>query len=118
MAVVVDEYGVVQGIVTQTNLLEAMAGDIPEENERDTFDEREDGSLLVDGATPFLDVMKCLELPSATATGAFQTLAGFCLHHLGGLPVAGVGFELEGWHFEVVDIDGMRIDKVIALRLG
>lgn len=118
VAVVVDEYGVVQGIVTQTNLLEAMAGDIPEENDADTMVARDDGSLLADGGTPIAEVMKRLDLPAATATGAFQTLAGFCLHHLGGLPTAGVAFEREGWRFEVADLDGMRIDKVIVSRPG
>ena len=117
MAVVVDEYGIVQGIVTQTNLLEAMAGDIPEEDEAAVMVERDDGSLLVDGATSFLDVAKRLGLPATATTGTFQTLAGFCLHHLGGLPAAGAAFEVEGWRFEVVDVDAMRIDKVIASRI-
>lgn len=59
--------------------------------------------------------MKRLDLPGTTATDGFQTLAGFCLHHCRGLPAVGTTFELEGWRFEVVDLDGMRIDKVIAL---
>ncbi|WP_375383055.1 hemolysin family protein [uncultured Sphingomonas sp.] len=117
MAVVVDEYGIVQGIVTQTNLLEAMAGDIPEEDETAVMVERDDGSLLIDGVTPFVDVAKRLHLPAMTAAGTFQTLAGFCLHHLGGLPAAGAAFDVEGWRFEVVDIDAMRIDKVIVSQV-
>ncbi len=117
MAVVVDEYGIVQGIVTQTNLLEAMAGDIPEEDETAVMVERDDGSLLIDGVTPFVDVAKRLNLPATTAAGTFQTLAGFCLRHLGGLPAAGAAFDVEGWRFEVVDIDAMRIDKVIASQI-
>ena len=116
MGVVVDEYGVVQGVVTQTNLLEAMAGDIPQEDDDDPVVERDDGSYLVDGAAPFVEVKQRLALPIGAVTGEFQTVAGFCLHHLGGLPAPGDAFDLEGWRFEIVDVDAMRIDKVLATR--
>ena len=118
LAVVIDEYGVVQGVVTQTDLLEAMAGDIPEEGERDRISEQPDGSLEMDGATPFATVLRRLELPTETQDGAFHTLGGFCLHKLGELPEAGATFDAGDWRFSVANLDGMRIEKVIAYRAG
>ncbi len=116
MAVVIDEHAVVQGIVTQTDLLEAMAGDIPEEDETQSIVERADGSLHIEGTTPVLAVMQRLGLSKASFTGEYHTLAGFCLHRLGDVPVTGVRFAWEGWRFEVMGMDGLRIDKVSAVR--
>ena len=117
LAVVVDEYGGLEGIVTQADLLEALAGDLPEiEGEKPDVQEREDGSLLIDGMAPAADTFNRLSLPAPTNGGRFHTIAGFALSQLGRLPVAGEKFTYEGWIFEIVDMDGRRIDKLLARR--
>ena len=116
MAIVVDEHGAVQGIVTQTDLLEAVAGDIPAEDEDPAFVQQDGGALLVDAATPIAAVLPRLDLPPTLATGAHYTLAGFCLERLGRVPAQGDTFSVEGWRFEVVGMDGLRVDKVLVTR--
>jgi CBS domain containing-hemolysin-like protein len=115
LATILDEYGELQGIVTQTDLLEALAGDIPAvEGEEPEVVERDDGSLLIDGMMQAQDAFDRLELKAPPAEG-FRTIAGFMLQKLGHLPEIGEHFNYEGWRFEVVDLDGRRIDKVLAI---
>jgi putative hemolysin len=115
LATVLDEYGVLQGIVTQTDLLEAIAGELPEvEGEEPSVIEREDGSLLIDGMMPAQDAFDRLGFRERPE-GDFHTFAGFALLALGHLPQVGEHFDYEGWRFEIVDMDGRRIDKVIAV---
>ena len=117
VATVVDEYGTLEGIVTQTDLLEALAGDLPEvEGEEADVIEREDGSLLIDGMMPLQDAFERLGLRTQPVNGDFHTIAGFALLQLGHLPEVGEHFDYEGWHFEIVDMDGRRIDKLLAKR--
>lgn len=116
MAVVVDEYGSLEGIVTQTDLLEAIAGDIPEVGEEPDVVERPDGSMLIDGMMPAREAFERLDLSEDPASDDFNTLAGYVVFQLGRIPTAGDAFEAGGWHFEVVDMDGRRIDKVLASR--
>ncbi|MCJ2062188.1 hemolysin family protein [Methylobacterium sp. J-088] len=118
MAVVVDEYGSLEGIVTQTDLLEAIAGDIPEAGEEPDVVERPDGSLLIDGMMSAREAFERLGLSQDPASDDFNTLAGYIIFQLGRIPTAGDAFEADGWHFEVVDMDGRRIDKVLAIRTG
>ena len=120
LAVVVDEYGGVEGVVTRSDLLAAFAGDMPgHENEMPDIVERADGSLLIDGMAGARTIFARLDLkPLAAADARFQTIAGFVLAELGHLPVAGEHFTYEGWRFEVVDMDGQRIDKLLATRLS
>jgi CBS domain containing-hemolysin-like protein len=114
LATILDEYGVLQGIVTQTDLLEAIAGELPEvEGEEPSIIERADGSLLIDGMMSALDVFDRLSF-RARPEGDYHTVAGFALAQLGHLPAVGESFDYEGWRFEVVDLDGRRIDKVLA----
>ncbi|AWN46218.1 hemolysin [Methylobacterium terrae] len=118
MAIVVDEYGSLEGIVTQTDLLEAIAGDIPEtDDEEPMVVERQDGSLLIDGMMPAVDAFERLGFTERPDSDDFSTLAGFVIYQLGRIPTAGDGFERSGWRFEVVDMDGRRIDKVLAERV-
>lgn len=117
LAVVVDEYGGLEGIVTQADLLEALAGDLPEiEGESPDVQERDDGSLLIDGMAPAADMLNRLAIPAPTSSGRFHTIAGFALNQLGHLPVAGEKFAYGGWSFEIIDMDGRRIDKLLARR--
>ncbi|MEA1834860.1 hemolysin family protein [Methylobacterium durans] len=114
MAIVVDEYGSLEGIVTATDLLEAIAGEIPEPGDEPAVVERKDGSLLIDGMMPAEDAFKRLDLLGEPETGDFHTLAGFVISQLGHIPAVGDSVEVQGWRFEVVDMDGRRIDKVLA----
>ena len=115
---IVDEYGVLQGIVTQTDLLEAIAGDLPDvEDEEPDVIEREDGSLLIDGMMSSQAALDRLGVRMRSADRDFRTVAGFALFQLGHLPEVGEHFHYQGWRFEIVDMDGRRIDKLLATEL-
>lgn len=113
-AVAVDEYGTTQGIVTPTDVLEAIAGALPEQGEavEPTFVVRDDGSWLVDGMMPFDEFEDRTGIRDMEGDGSFHTMAGFVLHELGRLPTTGERFEYRGFRFEVLDLDGRRIDKI------
>ncbi|PSB09576.1 hypothetical protein C7B76_25130 [filamentous cyanobacterium CCP2] len=119
MALVVDEYDVVQGLVTLNDILEAIVGDIPsaeEQNEPQVL-RREDGSWLLDGMLPvedFRQVLNINELPEITRGQHYQTLGGFVIAYLGRIPTSADHFEWNGLRFEVVDMDGNRVDKVLV----
>jgi CBS domain containing-hemolysin-like protein len=114
LAIVVDEYGKLAGLVTQTDLLEAIAGDLPGvEGEEPDIVVREDGSFLIDGMTPAHNAFARLGFRSGSAEGSFHTIAGFAVAQLGRLPEVGEHFRYEGWRF---DMDRRRIDKLLAQR--
>lgn len=113
MAFVVDEYGSLEGIITQTDLLEAIAGDIVEAEDGPDIVARDDGSLLANGAMPARDAFERLGLAEPDDEGDYTTLAGFVIYRMGQLPGVGDVCEAEGWRFEVVDMDGRRVDKVL-----
>ena len=118
-AVIVDEYGSVQGLITRTDLLEAVAGPLPEVDRRpeQKVIRREDGALLIDGATPVSEVAPLLgfsELPEKDAV----TVAGLVLAQADHLPKMGEQFSCNGWRFEVAELDGARISKVLARPLS
>jgi CBS domain containing-hemolysin-like protein len=116
LAIVLDEYGSLEGIVTQTDLLEAIAGNLPEvEGEEPDIVEREDGSLLIDGMMPAHDAFDHLGIRSRPSRD-FHTIAGFALTQLAHLPEVGEAFTYDGWRFEIVRMDGRRIDKLLARR--
>ncbi|MCE4223161.1 HlyC/CorC family transporter [Methylobacterium sp. C25] len=117
MAIVVDEYGSLEGIVTQTDLLEAMAGEIPEPGEEAMVIEREDGSLLMDGMMPAGEAFDRLGFSERPRSGEFSTLAGFVIVELGHIPAEGDAIEAQGWRLEVIDMDGRRIDKLLVQRV-
>lgn len=113
-AVVVDEYGSTQGIVTLTDILESIAGELPEHGEtpEHTMQRRSDGSWLVDGATPIDEF--AARIDAGIVGGDFQTVAGLALSQFGRLPEAGEAFTFKGHRYEVVDMDGRRVDKILV----
>jgi putative hemolysin len=118
MALVVDEYGEVEGVVTAEDVLEALVGDMPERRlgEEPDIVRREDGSLLMEGMLPIDEVKLALGFESLPEETTYQTLAGFILAQLGRVPEEGQSVVYGGWRFEVVDMDGRRIDKVLLRR--
>jgi putative hemolysin len=118
IALITDEYGGIQGLVTLNDLTEAIVGELPSSDnpEEPMILRRDDGSWLLDGLLP-IDKLKALlhrdTLPGEE-TGRFHTLAGFVISFLGRIPTSGDYFEWDGLQFEVVDMDGNRIDKMLV----
>ena len=117
---VVDEYGEVQGVITVRDLLEAITGEFTEPSGEDAWAvARADGSWLIDGLMPvpeLKDRLDVKELPEEDR-GRYNTLAGMIMLLLGRLPHTADKVEWAGWRFEVVDLDGKRVDKVLVSRL-
>ena len=118
MAMVHDEYGHLEGIVTPVDLLTAIVGNFASDQdlgEAPTIIERDDGSLLISGALPVdqLADRLCIDLPEDRE---FATAAGYVLSVLKKLPLEGESFTDQGWRFEVVDMDGRKIDKLLVSR--
>ena len=117
LAIVVDEYGSVRGIVTLTDILEGLVGDIPhiEELEEPHIMRREDGSWLVDGAVPIKELKEALQIEQfpREGEGLYQTAGGLLMTCLEKVPATGEYFQWEDYRFEVVDMDGQRIDKLL-----
>jgi putative hemolysin len=120
MVFVVDEYGVVQGLMTPLDMLEAITGELQPDAQIDAWaTERADGSWLIDGVMPVTELKARLdikELPDE-ARGRYNTVAGLLMAVSGRLPAAGEKIECAGWLFEVMGLDGKRIGKVLATRL-
>jgi putative hemolysin len=117
MVFVVDEYGVVQGLLTPRDLLEAITGELQSSTISDAWATTQpDGSWLLDGLMPINELKSRLEIKSLAGEerGIFNTLGGFILAELGYLPKVGDILLREGWHFQVNSLEGRRIDKVIA----
>jgi putative hemolysin len=116
-AVIVDEYGTTQGVVTSTDVLESIAGDLPDsaEDASPMIVERDDGSWLVDGLLP-IDRFEDLVGIRGLRGGGFETVAGLVLDRLGRIPEAGTRMTLDGLTVEVIDMDGRRIDKLLVVR--
>jgi putative hemolysin len=117
MAMIIDEYGTVEGLVTLTDIMEAIVGDLPSMDEREEPKvlQREDGSWLVDGLLPvdeLKEMFRIKALPEDEA-GHYQTLGGFAMTYLKKIPSTGDRFECCGLSFEIVDMDGHRVDKIL-----
>jgi putative hemolysin len=120
VALVVDEFGVTVGIVTLNDIMEAVVGEFPSQGERAraSVQAREDGTWIADGLVN-LDTVEAA-LPGVVFTEAsrrdFQTLAGWLMSRFGHVPAEGEATEAEGYLFEVLDLDGQRIDKVLVIK--
>ncbi len=120
VALVVDEYGEVQGIVTPRDVLEAIAGEFKPEQPGDAWvTRREDGSFLLDGMIPIPELKDVLDIKAVPeeALGRYNTLAGMMMLLLGRLPKEGDIAEWDGWRLEIMDMDRRRIDKVLAAKI-
>lgn len=122
IALVVDEYGVIQGLVTLNDILEEIVGDIPSLDQSDDPQavQREDGSWLLDGmlsVEEFFELLELKELPKEQR-GNYHTMGGFVVTQLGRIPTAAEHFEWQGMRFEVMDMDGNRVDKVLVVPLS
>ena len=120
-ALVVDEYGNIQGILTLTDVLEAIVGDMPAVHELEERDivKRDDSSWLVDGLVPideFKTYFHVKKLPGER-TGNFHTIGGFVMYKIGRIPVSGDDFVLESFRFEIMDMDGNRVDKLLISQM-
>ena len=117
-ALVADEFGSIQGMVTLIDVLEAIVGDLPAQGRRDQPEakQREDGSWLMDATLAIKELKEVLhldELPQETEAD-YQTLGGLVMTQFGRIPAAGDHFDWNGWRFEVVDMDRHRVDRVLV----
>jgi putative hemolysin len=119
IGLVVDEYGHFEGVVTSADILEAIVGEFHTEegSPEPMIVRRDDGSLLVSGWAPAEQFQELTGVP-LPAGRSYHTIAGFVLDSLGALPSIGESFEAYGWRFEVVDLDGRRIDKVLVTKVA
>ncbi|OTG81171.1 TerC family protein [Acinetobacter sp. ANC 4648] len=118
MAIVLNEYGSIEGIVTPIDVLEAIAGEFPDEDELDTTAESlEDGSLILEGSTDIRHVSLLLGRDLVDESEQYSTLSGYILFHLGRLPENGQRLTADGYLFEVVTMDGHKIEKVHIVEL-
>jgi putative hemolysin len=118
MAMIVDEYGVIQGLVTLNDILEAIVGDFPAANEPEESQaiQQPDGSWLLDGMLPieeFKEIFNLRKLSEGEGIN-YQTLGGFVMMQLGDVPATADQFEWENLRFEVIDMDAHRVDKVLV----
>ncbi len=122
IALVTDEFGGIEGLLTLNDLMEAIVGDLPsaEDQEEPLVIQREDGSWLLDGSLDIGDFKALVdreELPDEVS-GGYHTIGGFVMHQLGRIPMAGEHFRWDGLSFEVMDMDGKRVDKILVAELA
>jgi putative hemolysin len=117
---VIDEYGSILGLIALNDILEALVGEMPAEEGVDyEITEREDGSFLIDAQIPFYEFVQEMEIPYVDPSKVkYNTLGGFALHILHRIPHTGDKFTWRDFEFEIVDMDGNRIDKILFTRLN
>ena len=114
---IVNEYGTLEGMITLNDIMEAIVGDVPQIGQEEyEIIKREDGTFLIDALIQFYDFLSYFERADWMNEGEheFDTLAGFVLHELEHIPVTGETFSWKDFHFEIIDIDGQRIDKILV----
>ena len=118
VAVVIDEYGSFEGIITLHDLIENIFGDLPDKHEAEevAIFKRDDGSMLIEGSILIDELKEQLQISFADEEN-FSTLGGFMMYKLNRIPKIGDKFEYESYLFEIVDMDGKRVDKVLVTQL-
>lgn len=120
MVFVVDEYGDLKGMVTLQDMMDALTGEFAQDDEDDQMViRRQDGSLLLDGLIPIIDLKDALDIRKLQdeEEGRYQTLNGLLMYELGKIPQTADIVEIAGWRLEIVDMDGKRVDKVLAQKI-
>ena len=119
-AVIVDEHGSIEGVVTPSDILTAITGELPDTASEEVPEvvARDDQSWLIDGRMPIDDVERTLGVGNMRSGDDYTTLAGFVLAQLGHLPTTGENFRWRNMRFEIVDMDARRIDKLLVQRLA
>jgi putative hemolysin len=114
-ALIIDEYGGLQGLITIHDIMESVVGDISQEDSPRAV-RRDDGSWLVDGMMPVEEYKKALEIDSLPdeESGTYQTVGGLIMANLHRIPSVGNKLTVEGYTYEVVDMDGLRVDKILV----
>jgi putative hemolysin len=120
-AVISDEFGAIQGLVTLIDVFEAIVGDLPEPGQRnqDGAKRREDGTWVVDATLPIAEFKSVLGISAPLpdqAEAEYRTAGGFVVTQFGRIPAVGDHFEWGGWRFEVAEMDRRRVDKVLVAR--
>jgi len=121
LAVVIDEYGEVEGIVTDSDIFEAIVGLLPSNYDQKDFvmiAKRDDNSWMVDGMTPIDEINILIGIEEINNEGRFDTIAGFLLDHLNKVPQEGDKVIKYGYSFEIIDMDAMRVDKILITNLN
>lgn len=118
LALILNEYALVVGIVTLNDVMKTLMGDLVSSFIEELIVKRDDRSWLVDGATPVEDVKRVLEIEALPHEDNYQTIAGFMMYLLKKIPKRTDSIEIAGYKFEVVDIDNYRIDQILVTRLG
>lgn len=112
--IICDEFGVTRGIITLKDIFEALVGELPDPREEPDIVRRDDGSALVDGQCPFYDFLAAFGVEDDFPANAYNTVSGLILDLLGHIPATGEKLEWCGFSFEIVDMDGARIDKILV----
>ena len=113
--IICDEFGVTRGIITLKDIFEALVGELPDPREEPDIVRRDDGSSLIDGQCPFYDFLAAYGIEDDIPSNAYNTVSGLILDLLGHIPTTGEKIEWRGFTFEVVDMDGARIDKLLVV---
>lgn len=118
-ALVIDEYGQIQGMVTMNDLLEALVGDVSEFYETEfTFIQRQDGSWLIDGQYPLQEFLQRFGLTHLADRYSYDTVSGLIFHELKRIPSAGDKLQWLNYEIEIMDMDGKRIDKILVKKMN
>lgn len=116
-AIVLNEYGLVVGLVTLNDVVNTLMGDIVYQEEDDQIISRGEGSWLIDGSTPIEDVKKVLhDVEKLPEEDTYETIAGFMMYMLKTIPKKGAKVEYQNYSFEVVDVDRYKIDQLLVTR--
>jgi putative hemolysin len=117
LAIIVDEYGGVQGIATMDDVLDALVGDMSKKHHQEyKIDVRDETSWFADAQYPFYEMLRYFDIPEEDSEGEYNTIAGLILDTLGKIPVVGDKIEWANFTIEVIDMDEMRIDKLLITR--
>lgn len=118
-AIIMDEFGQMQGLITMNDLLESLVGDVSEDKSDDSgLIQRADGSWLIDGQYPLIEFLRRFELDDLMAEYPYNTISGLILHELRRIPSAGDSFLWRDFEVEILDMDGARVDKVLFKPRG